>query len=261
MLSKSSSRALLILTALLIAVSFAGCKSADRGTTEEKLTASFTDLLPAGRVYTNDLAATGEFKVLSAYLFGGEILVQDVTGGVLSLNRRNLEPKWSYTGMEDVLDHPPAVTPISVLLVSKGLLYEVERKYGNELHKFRLGFVPSAGPAGTDSSAYLPSLGGVEGNRTLITLNLANGLEGWGLATRGPIGAAPKIGGTATRPMVFFATENGAIYAVPASSSVSLEPEISWSRSAYGRIVRPLPTTAKSIVPLLASRGLSRCLK
>ncbi len=234
---KSTRIILVPVIALCLAVSVAACSSPPtREEVEAQYGGAALKLIPDGRIFSNDLAADGPVSVRGAWLLDGILLVEYADGGLLALDRLTLAPMWNFTGMNGPMEFPPALTSVSVLAVSDGMLYEIDRRYGNQLSVNPLGFVPSAGPAGTDSTGYVPALASVNGNRTISTINLANGTEGWGRATRGSITVRPLVGGTSGRPVLYVATASGAVFAFPAEPAASSAPEPHWSSMVHGRI-------------------------
>jgi hypothetical protein len=185
MVSSFRSRGLLILMVLAATVVAPACGSVDRSTQEQQLTEHFDGLLPGGRVLSNDMARDKDVHLIGAWLFEDAILVEDVTGKILSVDRNNLAPKWFFERLPKTLDHPPGASPVSFLFISDGNLYEVQRSYGNLMRGgIPLHFIPSGACTGSESSAYIPALAAPEGKATLFTVNLATGIEGWRIATR-----------------------------------------------------------------------------
>jgi len=231
------SRGLLILLALTLVVVSTSCASGpDRQTQVAQRGSDFETLLPGGRVYANDLAANGEVDVRNAWLFEAEILVEGVPGNITALKRDDLSSLWYYDRLPGQCDFAPTASPISFLFLSNGVLYEVERRLGNQVRGgIPLNFVASAAPAATDSTAFVPCLAADVGRPTIITVNLATGVEGWRVATRSSVMSAAASGGSSTRPMIYFAEENEGVYAYPAVSAHRGAPEPSWARLTLGR--------------------------
>jgi len=230
------SRGLWILLAVSLVVSTTACQSSpDRDTREVTLTQALETLMPNGRVYANDLAANGPVEVRGAWLFENEIILEGVAGDITALSRGNLGAMWYYDRLPGPLDHDPSASPFSFLFVSDGVLYEVERKFGNQVRGgIPLNFVPSASPAATESTAYFPVLAADVGRPTVITVNLATGIEGWRVVMRSPVMTSVARGGSNTRPMIYFAEENAGVFAYPAVSATSGPPSQSWARLTYG---------------------------
>lgn len=235
------SRFLFPIVALALVAGLTSCRTSGKSqkamTAEEATSALLVELIPDGLVLSNNLGAGGAFDLRNAHLFDSEILVEDNEGRVTSLDRLNLSPKWYFTGLPSTTEFAPVVSAISAIFISKGVLFEVDRRYGNQLHAFALDFVPSASPVAAESSVYVPALASAQGNRTLLSVNLVTGVEGWGLATRGSVSSAPAIGGSSTRPMIYLATDRGGIFAIPAETAGKGAPDPSWSKSARGRVV------------------------
>jgi outer membrane protein assembly factor BamB len=237
MKSSLRSRGLLILVALTLVVVSSACgSSADRGTRETGLTQAFQTLLPKGRILANDLSASEPVAIRNAWVFENEIVVEGAMGDIYSLDRMNLASRWYYDGMVGPIEFEPTPSPISFLFVSGGNLYEVSRNLGNQVRgAIPLHFVASAAPAATASTAYIPCLAAGIGRPTLITVNLATGIEGWRVATRSSVMSAPVRGGSETRPMIYFAEENQGLFAYPADSSGRQAPDPAWARLTHGR--------------------------
>ncbi len=220
----------------VLALPFFGCQSVDRGQAEVVLTAQVLELVPDGRVYPHDLATDRATSVQDAWLFEKELLIQDNYGRFTSLNRGDLGARWYYADLPGRVDYPPAVGPVSVGLVSGGYLYEVERAHGNPMHAHAVRFVPSAAPALSDSTAYFPALSAAEGNQTLLTMNLATGLLGWGLSTRGSVTGSPVVHAAATRDFLYAVTDRGGVFAFPAESAAATAPVPAWSVGVHGGV-------------------------
>lgn len=256
MLSSLRSRGFFLASLLALPLLLSACRTApNRGEVEEGYTGKIAELMPDGRVYPNDLSVgRHRFAVTGAWLFDSQILVQDGENEITALDRKSLEAKWAYMRLGAPLDFAPTMSPTSAVMIADGVLHEVDRWLGNQLHVFPLDFVPSAGAAATDSTAYIPSLAAAAGTNTLTTVNLTTGLEGWGLSTRDSIGCAPVIGGSATRPILYFVSEDGSVFAYPADSSVGGTPTPSWMTGTHGRNVS-CPTLSDDLLLVGSDAG------
>jgi len=250
------SRGLWILMALTLVAASTACQSApDRETREATLTQTLETLLPGGRVYANDLSADGPIQLRNGWLFENEIILEGVAGDIYALSRTNLGSIWYYDRLPGPLDQDPSASPISFLFVSDGVLYEVERRLGNQVRGgIPLNFVPSASPAATASTAYFPVLAADIGRPTIVTVNLATGIEGWRVATRSSVMSSVARGGSSTRPMLYFVEENEGVFAYPADSAVFAPPKPSWARLTYGRNTHA-PVAFDDVVLLSSDEG------
>jgi len=221
---------------------------------ETQYGATVLKLIPDGRIFSTDLAADGPVAIRGGWLLENLLLIEYADGSLLALDRISLAPRWHFTGLTAPMEFPPAITPASVLAISEGMLYEIDRKYGNQLGVHRLGIVPSAGPAGTDSTAYLPALASMNGNRTLSTVNLADGTPGWGRATRGSITVAPVIGGTSGRPVLYVATSLGEVFAFPAAAARFGAQDPTWSAIVHGQVLHQ-PVLSDDLLLVGSERG------
>ena len=213
------SRSLLVLVAAGLVGGVTSCASVDRLAGEESFTAALDQLLPGGRIYSNDLASGRQVEIRRASLHDPQLLIEDAHGRFFALDRRTLAPHWYFNRLPGPTDFEPATSPLSVVMVSGGRMYEVERWHGDLLRSgIELGFVPSAAPAVSDSTAYFPVLATTYGSRTLVTVNLLTGLEGWAL-NMSSISAKPVLGGTSSRPVIFVVTQGRGVHAYPARSA------------------------------------------
>ena len=250
------SRGLWILQALSQNVTTTACQSSpDRDTREVTLTQALETLMPNGRVYANDLAANGPVEVRNAWLFDNEIILEGMAGDITALSRGNLGAMWYYDRLPGPLDQEPSASAFSFLFVSDGVLYEVERKLGNQVRGgIPLNFVPSASPAARAPPAISPVLGADGGPPTIITVNLSTGLEGWRVATRSSVMTSVVSGGSTTRPMIYFAEEKASVYAYAADSSASGAPGHAWATLTYG-LNKHAPVALEDLVLLGSDEG------
>jgi outer membrane protein assembly factor BamB len=226
----------------------------DRLGREQTLRGALEKLLPGGRIFSNDLAHGRQVEIRGAYLHDPQLLIEDAHGRFYALDRKTLRPQWHFIGLPGPTDFEPATSPISVLLVHNGKMYEVERWHGDLVRSgIALDFVPSAAPAVSGSTAYFPVLATAYGSRTLVTVNLLTGLSGWGL-NMSSISAKPVLGGTTSRPILFVVTQARGVYAYPADSSSSAAPEPTWAKKTHGRNVSA-PVLFEDLVLVGSDRG------
>jgi outer membrane protein assembly factor BamB len=226
---------LCIVAVALAALTF-GCQTVERSTVEASVTAQLLELVPDGRVFPNDLATDREVGVADAWLFDRELIIQDSYGRLTSLDRGDLGARWYFAGVPGLTDFAPTAGPVSIGFVHKGVFYEVKRDFGVLMHTMRLSFVPSAPLALSDSTAWGACLATSGGNQTLLSINLATGLTGWGMSTRGSVVSAPVFNIAESRNMLYFATETGRVYGFPAEGAASAAPEPAWSTAVHGRV-------------------------
>ena len=249
------SRGLLILLALTLIVTSSCSSGPDRKTQVAQKGSDLETLLPGGRVYANDLGVDGPFHVRNAWLYENEILVEDADGSITALSRDNLSALWYYDRLPANVDFHPTASPVSFLFLSDGALYEVERKLGNQIRGgIPLNFVAAGAPAATDSTAFVPCLASDVGRPTIVTINLATGIEGWRVATRSSVLSAAVSGGTSSRPMIYFAEEKEGVYAYPAASAQRGAPDPSWARLTHGRNLQA-PVVHEDVVLVGSDRG------
>jgi outer membrane protein assembly factor BamB len=255
MLSKSTLRFSVTVVAICVAVTLVACSTPPtRETVERQYRGTVLELVPDARIFSNDLAAGGPVSVRGSWLLENMLVIEFEDSELIALDRKSLAPLWTFSGMNAPLDFPPSVTPVAVLAISDGMLYEIDRVNGNQLFVGILKNVPSAGPAGSESTAYVPALASATGNRTVTTVNLVNGTEGWGRATRGSITVAPLLGGSSGRPILYLATDRGGVYAFPAEPAVQAAPDPSWSNMVHGRIIHQ-PVISDDLFLVGSERG------
>lgn len=235
-------RGILILAALFMAAAFTSCRSVPRPKTEKHYDRALAKLLPGGRIFQNDLGANERLQVRAAFLNDSQIVVEDHYGRLTVLDRKSLKPEWYFERLKGTLQFPPAVSANTMALVSHNVLFTLDRWRGTELRgPLPLNFVPAAGPAISDDTAYFPAEVAGQGAFTLVTLDLQTGIPGWGLSTRSPITSRPLLGGTADRPELYFVSWNKGVFDVPAVSATEDRPSPSWSRESHGKnLIQPV---------------------
>ena len=111
---KSTRTMLVPVIALCLVVNMAACSSPPtREEVETQYGAAALNLIPDGRLFSNDLAANGPVSVRGGWLLDELLLVEYMDGGLLALDRLTLAPKWSFTGLAGPMEFPPAATPAS----------------------------------------------------------------------------------------------------------------------------------------------------
>ncbi len=230
----------------LAAVAAAGCASSSARvlTREQRVRAALTDDLSlSGRMLVNDLGQHSAMRLRTGATRVSEdlILLEDVHHRLHVLNRATLTSRWEFHGIDDPLRYPATTSDISVLAMSGNRLHQVDRRYGHDTGgAVHFDLTPSAPFVATAGTAFVPAWGGGRGEKTLRTLNLVTGLEGWGYRTPGDIRGAMALGGDAPRQMVYFATDAGDVYALPAVGADAPAPEITWKVHTHGAVTADL---------------------
>lgn len=223
---------------------FAGCKSGPPKARDEVVSRSLaTSFGFSGRKLAIDLGQTGpvRLRASSARLDGPYLVLVEEPNRVQAIDRNDLMPAWVYDGLPGDLRYPPSRTALSFLVMSNDELHQLDLRYGHQRGgAIHFDLAPSAPHAGTAGTAYVPSWGGSRGQRTLRTLNLVTGHEGWGYRTPGDIRGGIVVGGEPPRQTVYFATDSGDVYGMPAVEAAARAPEASWVTKTHGPVTADL---------------------
>jgi outer membrane protein assembly factor BamB len=228
-----------------VATAFASCRGTGSSKTRDM---KVTDALGqsfgfSGRKLAVDLGQAGpvQLRAGAARLDGPYLLLVEEPNRLHAVDRNDLIPEWVYDGLPGDLRYAPSRTELSFLVVSGAELHQVDLRFGHQRGgPVHFDLAPSARPVGTAGTAYMPSWGGSRGEKTLRTLNLVTGLEGWGYRTPGDIRGGIAIGGEAPRQTVYFATDEGGVYGIPATEAAGRAPNPSWMTPTHGAVTADL---------------------
>jgi outer membrane protein assembly factor BamB len=221
----------------LLVVSVASCFGGPpRGERERALKADL-EALPLSAENISLVADLGggdcDLEVESVTLTSCHIIVEDVKGRLFALDRKSLMPAWHYYGLTRPMDFPLYEAAGSYLMVTDNMLYQVSKATGTELAVHHLTFTPSSAPAGNDATAYIGSWASPAGNKTIYSVNLADGRVGWGYRTDGHITSRPLVHG-APRQLVYFASHDMTVTAVEAAGAFEAAPPAAWMSQTFG---------------------------
>jgi outer membrane protein assembly factor BamB len=186
-----------------------------------------------------NLAATGPVALSGVYLMRDDLLCISNVGTVYCLSRRDLTPRWVSTLRHPIV-HPPAESPLDFVFVEqdpRGAYYLqiLSRRSGTEAaaSPVRLEFSPSSGASATASTVYIGSLGSARDNKTVETIDVADGSPGWGFRTAGRVVATPTVdpGGD----ILIVLDESRGVTALPASPAGSPPASVNWEAVTQGR--------------------------
>jgi hypothetical protein len=223
----------------LLLVSFVACAGTGQRRDRENALRARLEALPLSQENIDlvaDLAGAGEsLKVHGATLTSRHLIVEDVAGRLYALDRDSLMPAWHYYGLPRTLDFPMYEAALSYVMVTKNTLFHVAKVTGAELGVFHLTFTPSSAPAANDSTAYVGCWASPTGNKTLYSVNLADGTVGWGYRTEGHVRSRPVVQG-APRQLLYFATDepHGKVIAVETLGAFENPPEPAWMAETLG---------------------------
>jgi outer membrane protein assembly factor BamB len=193
-----------------------------------------------------NLAANGPVSLVQVYLMSEDLLCVDTQGKIYCLSRRDLTPRWIST-LHAPLAAPPAETPVEYVCAEvdhrgASWLQWFSRRSGaqGDASPARIPYSLSAGVSATASTAYVGSMGGSMDNKTVQTLNLADGSPGWGWRTLGRVVATPTVDPSGT--VVIVASEDNSVISLPAGSAG--EPPLGplWEAQVLG------PTVANPVL-------------
>ncbi|MHC5012575.1 MAG: outer membrane protein assembly factor BamB family protein, partial [Planctomycetota bacterium] len=119
----------------------------------------------------------------------------------------------------------------------------------------RLPFAVSSGITAGGSYAMMGSLGSPGDNRTVESVNLADGRVGWGWRTRGLVWATPQVDPTGNSLVV--AGEDGTVTSLPVGEGAP--SGVNWSTRLTGAVTASPAITPEHVV-VGSHDGLVRCL-
>jgi len=228
----------------LAAAASSGCASGPRLARDESLQKGIeTNFGFTGRKIAVDLRQAGpvELDASASILQGDFLLLFSGRNHVEALDRETLMADWVYQSLPGELRYPPTQSLVSMLLMSKNELHQVDLQYGHSQGPaIHFDMSPSSSFQASAGTAYVPCWGGARGEKTLRTLNLVTGLEGWGYRTPGDIRGGVIVGGEPPRQTVYFATDAGQVWGMPAAEAAARGPEASWSCDTRGPVTAPL---------------------
>lgn len=187
--------------------------------------------LPADNVTL--VADVGNIRVNTVTLTSCHIIVEDVKGRLFALDRKTLMPAWHYYGLTRPMDFELCEASGSYLMVTDNMLFQVAKATGAEMGVFHLAFTPSSAPAGNDATAYIGSWASPSGNKTVYSVNLADGRVGWGYRTDGHVTSRPIVHG-APRQLLYFASHDMTVHAVETAGAFEAAPPPSWVSQTFG---------------------------
>jgi len=172
---------------------------------------------------------------------------------VIALNRNGM-PKWVFKRLSLPPEFPPIEGPNAVAFLTRNKLWVVSRETGTLLTARELPFTPSAPPALTGSTVYIPSLA----DNRIYTVSIKDGGLGWRVRLSSPIEAAPTIAGSVGRPSLHVATQKGGVYAFDALDALAPPPgEPRWQKKLPDGVVANLTTSHDRSVVYVASEDFA----
>jgi len=240
-----------VLLAAAASSSLAGCASkpkADRDVVFRRAVGGAFDL--SGRMLVVDLGQKSRVRIRpeGVRLDGDFLFVEEDNHRYDALHRENLHLGWSYGGFRGPLRHAPFLSTTSFLGMTTTELHQVNLDYGhNQGGTIHFDMAPSARGVGTAGTFFVPCWGGSRGEKTLRTLNLVTGLEGWGYRTPGDIRGNMALGGMVPRETLYFATDGGEVYALPTSGADGPPPDPLWVQKTHGAVTADLTVSGDDL--------------
>ncbi len=209
-----------------------------------------------------NLAANGPVAIVQIYLMADDCLVVDTQGKVYCLSRRDLTPKW-ISALKAPLAAPPCENGVQYVFAetdARGACWVqwFSKRSGAEgdASPVRVPYSFSAGCSATTSTAYLAALGSPDDNKTVETVNLADGSPGWGFRTAGRVVATPTVDPTGT--ILVVASEDRSVTALPANPAGEPPAGPNWEASTLAATVAN-PVVTKDWVVLGSKDNFLRC--
>lgn len=245
----TSRRALLLPMAAVLVAGCAGRPASDAGRPDRSWASGSDGAYAAGNgmaeagerlleslpwspdVYRVNLGSRGPVALTQVYAMSEDLLAIDTTGKVYCLSRRELSAKW-VSSLRSPLSAPPAESPTHYVFVERDAsgacwLEWFSKRSGaaGDRSPVRLGFTASSGVAATAGTAFVGSLGSPSNNKTLETVNLADGMPGWSYRTLGRVVATPVV--DPTGEIVLVASEDRTLTSLP-TRQATLMPTTNW---------------------------------
>jgi outer membrane protein assembly factor BamB len=210
--------------------------------------ASLKDLGVEGKTYVSDLGADRPFRVNRVFTFGDDVMLEDLAGGLLFLDGKTLQPRWAYYGLPRPFDSAPDATDSVVTGVSQGKMFVLSRKNGlEEIPPAPIDVVPSAGAVTNDTTAYVPTFRTPSGNKTVQSVNLADGFKGWGFRTSEDVVVDLEKAGLHGGDMLYAASADGMLHGIPMYVATAREAEPAWSVNVRSGLHRALTVSGDDL--------------
>jgi outer membrane protein assembly factor BamB len=179
-----------------------------------------------------NLAANGPVALTQIYVMAEDVLAVSTTGRLFCLSKRDLTPRWIST-LRSPLAAPPAESALHYVFLERepdgaAWLQWFSRRSGAEADRSpaRLPYSPSSGVSATVGTAFIASLGSPNDNKTLETINLADGTPGWGYRSLGRVVATPTLDWSGES--VLLLSEDRTVTSLPANQAGSAPAQINW---------------------------------
>ena len=199
--------------------------------------------------------------IAAIYLMSQDLLVIEENGRVTCLARRDLQPRWMWT-LSGSLHRPPAEGSGHYVFLVRApngayAVHALSRRTGVDTNGFpvRLPYGVSGGIGANAGMVWISALGSPYDNKTLTSLNLANGRPGWGWYTTGLLSADPVL--DPSGKLLVICSDDGTVLAIEATAQTPLEP--AWTVRGLGSITATPAVTPDHLI-VGGHDGLVRCM-
>lgn len=192
--------------------------------------AALKDLGVDGRTYVSDLGADRAFRLNRVFPAGDDLVIEDISGGLTYIDGKTLMPRWAYFGLPRTFDEAPDASETLFVGVAKSKVYVLSRRTGAEvIAPSEIAVVPSAGAVANETTLYVPTYRTPSGNKTVVSVNLADGYVGWGFQTGDDVEVDLAKGGPHGGDMMYVASAAGVLYGVPTYAATARTTDPSWT--------------------------------
>jgi len=188
--------------------------------------------------------------IAAIYLMSQDLLVIEENGRVTCLARRDLQPRWMWT-LSGSLHRPPAEGSGHYVFLVRApngayAVHALSRRTGVDTNGFpvRLPYGVSGGIGANAAMVWISSLGSAYDNKTLTSLNLANGRPGWGWYTTGLLSADPVLDPSGS--LLVICSDDGTVMGIEATAQTPLEP--AWTVHGLGSITATPAVTPDHLI-------------
>lgn len=214
--------------------------------------AALGDLLPNAEELWSAAVPHEGGTLESADLCGDLIVLRGSDNKLVALDRNGI-PQWIFKRLNLTPEFAPVAGPNAIALVTREDLWVIDRRTGDLMSRMTLDFTPSAPPALSASTAYVPSLS----DDRIYAVSLADGKVGWRARLNSVVTASPVMAGPVGQPVLVVATERGTVFGYPALEAGAPTPDPTWTKRLPGRVTADLKLSVDAQTVLVSSEDYS----
>ena len=170
--------------------------------------------------------------IRSMDVVGDSIYVVDSTNTAHAINIGTGTHRW-IVKLDTTPTRTVAVGEGFVAFLSRNQVTVATRASGTVVLRKGLEFTPSSGLALTLDSIYTGAWGN---GYKLRSVSISDGFRGWIFTTDGPITGTPVTVGSGADQMIYFASEDGGVVALPPRPAAGAAPgSVNWKTKTLGR--------------------------